>query len=121
MGKADTHRDAHLRLFIPRSTYNTPITGDIPLREGDDALVGREGKHAGSRGKDLAGEQESREMRRNVHSPKSLKLVVVVVPPLNALSSSRCFLLTLFFPILFLSLFRNVLPRLAPLPMHFHR
>lgn len=28
MGKADTHRDAHLRLFIPRSTYNTSITGD---------------------------------------------------------------------------------------------
>lgn len=32
MGKADTHRDAHLRLFIPRGTYNTSITGDIPER-----------------------------------------------------------------------------------------
>lgn len=32
MGKADTHRDAHLRLFILRSTYNTSITGGIPER-----------------------------------------------------------------------------------------
>lgn len=32
MGKADTHRDAHLRLFIPRGAYNTYITGDIPKR-----------------------------------------------------------------------------------------
>lgn len=29
MGKADTHRDARLRLFIPRGTYNTSITEDI--------------------------------------------------------------------------------------------
>jgi len=32
MGKADTHRDAHLRLFIPRDAYNTYITRDIPER-----------------------------------------------------------------------------------------
>jgi len=32
MGKADTHRDAHLRLFILRDAYNTYITGDSPKR-----------------------------------------------------------------------------------------
>lgn len=73
MGKADTHRDAHLRLFIPRGTYNTSITGDILERLEGDALVGRKRKHDRMRRKDLAGAEVLR-MRRNVHGPKSLEL-----------------------------------------------
>lgn len=112
MGKADTHRDAHLRLFIPRSTYNTPITGNIPERLARRRRFGwrkrkrdaREGS-GGSRSPEDAAKRAWLEILRTV-----------VVPPLNVLLfpplSSDILLSTLFS-------FSRVFPALFP--MHLHR
>lgn len=72
MGKADTHRDAHLRLFIPRGAYNTSITGDIPERlpRGKETLASVEGKESTMR----RAEAGVPRLRRNVHGLKSLEL-----------------------------------------------
>lgn len=61
MGKADTHRDAHLRLFIPRGIYNTSITEDILERLARRRRSPRLEKKKG-RGR------ESRKRRRNLES-----------------------------------------------------
>lgn len=96
MGKADTHRDAHLRLFIPRSTYNTSITGNIPerlARRGDPRLRLEEKK--AQREKDLA---ESRSPGDATIRAWLEILRTVVILPLNASLSPRRFPLIRFFP-----------------------
>lgn len=85
MGKADTHRDAHLRLFIPHGTYNTSITGDILERlvqEGDVRPGCRKRKdEAEGRGRGRISSPGTAAKRA-----RSKILGTVVVLPLNFLS-----------------------------------
>lgn len=116
MGKADTHRDAHLRLFIPRSTYNTSITENIPER------LARRRRGCGWRKRKRKGRRVGSRSPGDAIRARLEILRTVVVPPLNALPPLPPDILL---PILS----RNVLPRPAPLPpppspalpMHLHR
>jgi len=75
MGKADTHRDAHLKPFIPRGAYNTSVIGGIPVFA--VRVKRRTGFASGMGKKGMEIEAESGTGQKSWHGLASLGSVVV--------------------------------------------